>query len=100
MASWSTVSLGSMVGSAHLSPEHLTDPTFRHPCRTADWIGHINYLHYNPVEHGPVQCPHQWEYSSFRWFASEGFYEQEWGYRCRGRSVECDSICDDLEVGE
>jgi putative transposase len=26
---------------------------------------HLDYLHYNPVEHGLAACPHLWEFSSF-----------------------------------
>ena len=51
----------------------------------ADWIGHINYLHYNPVKHGLVECPHQWEFSSFRRFVKDGFYGEDWGCRCEGK---------------
>ncbi|WP_228041121.1 transposase, partial [Nodosilinea sp. LEGE 07088] len=45
----------------------------------ADWVGHLNYLHYNPVKHGLVRCSHEWEYSSFRWFVGEGMYAEDWG---------------------
>ncbi len=45
----------------------------------ADWIRHLNYLHYNPVKHGLVRCPHEWEFSSFRWFVQQGMYEADWG---------------------
>ncbi|MBD1873451.1 hypothetical protein H6F75_08160 [Nodosilinea sp. FACHB-131] len=37
----------------------------------ADWVGHLNYLHYNPVKRGLVRCPHEWEFSSFRRFVRE-----------------------------
>ncbi|NJN03551.1 MAG: transposase [Leptolyngbyaceae cyanobacterium SL_1_1] len=50
----------------------------------ADWVQHLNYLHFNPVKHGLAGCPHQWEYSSFRWFVREGFYGVDWGCRCKG----------------
>jgi putative transposase len=48
-------------------------------CDEADWVAHVNYVHYNPVKHGLVQCPHEWEYSSFRWFVDRGMYEENWG---------------------
>ena len=38
----------------------------------ADLQKHIDYIHYNPVKHGLVSCPHLWEYSSFsRWVDEE-----------------------------
>jgi putative transposase len=30
-----------------------------------DFIQHIDYIHYNPVKHGFVKSPKDWEYSSF-----------------------------------
>jgi putative transposase len=45
----------------------------------ADWAGHLNYLHYNPVKHGLVRCPHEWEFSSFRRFVGAGMYGEDWG---------------------
>ena len=53
----------------------------------ADWVGHINYLHYNPVKHGLVECPHQWEFSSFRRFVRDGFYGEDWGCCCGGKEA-------------
>ena len=64
-----------------------------------DWIRHLNYLHYNPVKHRLVQCPHQWEFSSFRQFAANGFYDKDWGCCCRGKSRESFKG-EDLVVGE
>jgi putative transposase len=31
----------------------------------ADFERHLDYLHFNPVKHGLVSCPHLWPYSSF-----------------------------------
>jgi putative transposase len=45
----------------------------------ADWVAHVNYLHYNPVKHGLARCPHEWEYSSFRRFVEKGMYGKDWG---------------------
>ena len=55
-----------------------------------DYIHHINYIHYNPVKHGYVQCVADWEFSSFHRFVARGVYPVDWG----GGGVE------DLEVGE
>ena len=47
-----------------------------------DFARHMDYIHYNPVKHGYVKCPHQWEYSSFhRWVENE-IYEQDWMCQC------------------
>ena len=45
----------------------------------ADLVGHLNYLHYNPVKHGLVRCPHKQEFSSFWWFVGEGMCGEDWG---------------------
>lgn len=66
----------------------------------ADWIRHLNYLHYNPVKHKLVGCPHQWEYSSFHRYVSEGYYPENWGCQCEGRMVESVFVDDSLQVGE
>jgi putative transposase len=46
------------------------------------------------VKHGLVQCPHEWEYSSFRWFVGEGMYAEDWG------CGEVDFVGEELDVGE
>jgi putative transposase len=45
----------------------------------ADFQKHFDYLHYNPVNHGLVNCPHEWEISSFHHWVSWGVYEETWG---------------------
>jgi putative transposase len=47
-----------------------------------DLIHHVNYIHYNPVKHGLVNCPHQWPFSSFHRWAKEGYYNPEWLCYC------------------
>lgn len=44
-----------------------------------DLENHANYIHYNPVKHGYVKAPCQWEWSSFHRFVDAGHYEQNWG---------------------
>lgn len=39
---------------------------------------HIDYIHYNPVKHGLVKTPKDWEYSSFEKFVQKGLYEENW----------------------
>ena len=44
-----------------------------------DFIHHVEYIHYNPVKHGLVKAPKDWEYSSFHRYVDEGIYDVEWG---------------------
>ncbi len=44
---------------------------------------HMDYIHYNPVKHGYVSCPHAWRPSSFHRSVRQGLYEPEWGCACR-----------------
>ncbi len=46
-----------------------------------DYEQHLNYIHYNPVKHGYVDCPRSWEYSSFRKYVQAGVYAEDWGSR-------------------
>jgi putative transposase len=46
---------------------------------------HAHYIHYNPVKHGLVTCPHLWPNSSFRRWVAAGDYEPDWGCQCGGR---------------
>lgn len=50
-----------------------------------DLANHFDYLHYNPVKHGLVQCPHEWQYSSFHRYVQKGAYNRDWGCRCNGK---------------
>jgi putative transposase len=43
-----------------------------------DLYKHIDYIHYNPVKHGLVKSPKEWEYSSFKKFVEMGLYEENW----------------------
>jgi len=40
---------------------------------------HLDYIHYNPVKHGLVCSPGEWEYSSFSSFVKGGYYTEDWG---------------------
>jgi putative transposase len=44
-----------------------------------DWKRHLDYIHYNPVKHGYVSSPGDWEFSTFRRYVSLGEYEEDWG---------------------
>ena len=47
-----------------------------------DFARHMDYIHYNSVKHGYVQCPHQWKHSSFDRWIKEGVYEHDWLCQC------------------
>jgi len=53
-----------------------------------DFGHHMNYIHYNPIKHGLVQCPHQWEYSSFQRYVREGVLRKDWLCSCKPGPVE------------
>lgn len=44
-----------------------------------DLSRHVEYIHYNPVKHGLVNSPWDWEYSSFKKYVREGYYPADWG---------------------
>ena len=44
-----------------------------------DYNAHMDYIHFNPVKHGLVSAPKDWEYSSFHRLAEQGKYDREWG---------------------
>jgi len=45
---------------------------------------HFDYIHYNPVKHGHVECPQDWPYSSFHRWVKRGVYDINWGCGQRG----------------
>jgi len=50
-----------------------------------DFRNHVEYIHYNPVKHGLVTAPVDWQYSSFRRYVDQGLYEGVWG---AGKKIE------------
>jgi putative transposase len=44
-----------------------------------DFERHVDYIHYNPVKHGLVACPKDYEYSTFHRYVQRGVYPLEWG---------------------
>jgi len=50
-----------------------------------DFERHCDYIHYNPVKHGYVSCPHSWAHSSFQRFVGEGYYDESWQCACDSR---------------
>ena len=43
-----------------------------------DFERHCHYIHFNPVKHGHVSAPSQWQYSSFHRFVRLGVYPMNW----------------------
>ena len=54
-------------------------------CDEADFVRHVEYIHYNPVRHGLVSAPKDWVASSFHCFVRKGIYPIGWG--AEGTSV-------------
>jgi putative transposase len=52
-----------------------------------DFENHVEYIHYNPVKHGYVKCPHEWPYSSFHRWVAAGRYPADWLCVCGGQRV-------------
>jgi putative transposase len=47
----------------------------------------FNYIHYNPVKHGYVEAPEDWEFSSYRFYLEE--QGKDWLWKClQGYPVE------------
>jgi putative transposase len=53
----------------------------------------FNYIHYNPVKHGYVQNPEDWEFSSYRFYLREG--GDGWLAKCWAEFSVLDSIEND-----
>ncbi len=65
-----------------------------------DFIRHVNYIHYNPIKHGLVQCPHQWPHSSFQKWTKEGYYKENWLCECEGKRLKEPEFASLTTVGE
>ena len=62
---------------------------------------HLEYIHYNPVKHGLVTCPHLWNYSSFHQWVKQGKYQLDWACICGGKHLQIPDFKDiALQVGE
>jgi putative transposase len=56
---------------------------WEHTIRDEEDLGnHFDYIHYNPVKHGYVKCPHAWPQSSFLRFVAQGRYPKDWRCQC------------------
>jgi len=59
-----------------------------------------DYIHYNPVKHGLVKCPHDWRWSSFHRWVEKQWLEPDWGCCCRSAPTIRDFIRLAKFVGE
>lgn len=50
-----------------------------------DLTRHLDYIHYNPVKHGKVACPHAYTHSSFAKWVDRNMYEPDWCCSCGKR---------------
>ena len=48
-----------------------------------DFWARFNYIHYNPVKHGYVDAPEDWEFSSYRFYLKE--QGRNWLWNCLQR---------------
>ena len=44
-----------------------------------DFAQHVDYIHYNPVRHGLVKAPKDWQFSSFHRYVRDSVYPIDWG---------------------
>ncbi|MDC0835419.1 hypothetical protein POG22_20825 [Geitlerinema sp. CS-897] len=64
-----------------MHPKVVWQPRFwEHQIRDeADWVNHVDYIHFNPVKHGLVKAPKDWKRSSFLRYVDRGIYSLDWG---------------------
>jgi putative transposase len=66
-----------------------------------DFAHHMDYIHYNPLKHGYVECPHRWPYSSFHRWIKQGAYREDWLCSCRGKQPKKPTFLDNIsDAGE
>ena len=54
----------------------------------------LDYIHYNPVEHGYAESPRDWPYSTFMPCVEKGRYLFEWGTPMYGMAPDFSAIKD------
>ena len=50
-----------------------------------DFRQHLDYIHYNPVKHNLVSCPHLWPHCSFNTWVRKGGYSADWCCVCHSK---------------
>jgi putative transposase len=92
---------GETTGAGHQRGyADVWQPRFwEHVIRDRDDLNrHLDYIHYNPVRHGHVSCPHAWPHSSFGRWVERGGYEADWCCACAGRKVVVPDFADIAEL--
>ena len=70
-------------------------------CQQQQINHYLDYIHYNPVKHGLVACPHNWSYSSFSRYVKRGYYSWDWACQCQGNKGGVPNFSDIVDkVGE
>jgi putative transposase len=44
-----------------------------------DFARHLDYIHFNPVKHGYVHSPKEWDWSTFHRYVEKQWYDLDWG---------------------
>jgi len=52
-----------------------------------DFNRHLDYIHYNPVKHGYVSNPGDFQWSSLKTYVERGQYQKGWGTRGEPESL-------------
>ncbi|TWT65204.1 Transposase IS200 like protein [Allorhodopirellula solitaria] len=64
----------------------------------SDFESRFDYVHYNPVKHGYVRCPIDWQWSTFHHWVQRGVYSAHWACGDRDPRLNFDHI--EKTVGE
>ncbi len=65
-----------------------------------DFQRHVDYIHYNPVKHRCVTCPHMWNWSSFAKWVDRRIYSRDWLCACKRPPAENTLPALDYDAGE
>ena len=65
-----------------------------------DYARHFDYVHYNPVKHGYVECAKDWPYSTFHRWVRQGVYPPNWGCKADGNLAFDDLDATAMEMEE
>jgi putative transposase len=55
---------------------------WEHLVRRDEFDAIVAYVHFNPVKHELVRCPHEWPWSSFHRWVAEGRLKRDWLCSC------------------
>ncbi len=62
----------TLLWESHYSAQRVPD--------SATFANQLDYIHYNPVQHGYVAQPEAWPYSSYHTWVARGLYVAQWGW--------------------